>query len=43
MLNAMVEIYSIVWKDMKENQECTNGDSSTRQELVLELLKDINC
>ena len=26
MLNAMAEIYSTVWKGMKENQECTNGD-----------------
>ena len=26
LLNAIEEIYSSVWKGMKENQECTNGD-----------------
>ena len=28
LLNGMEEIYSSVWKGMKENQECTNGDYS---------------
>ena len=26
MFNAIAEIYSTVWKGMKENQECTSGD-----------------
>ena len=26
MLNVIEETYSSVWKSMKENQECTNGD-----------------
>ena len=29
MCNAMVEIYSTVWKVMKENQECTSGGDHT--------------
>ena len=28
MLNVIEETYSSVWKSMKENQECTNGDYS---------------
>ena len=28
LLNGIEEIYSSVWKGMKENQECTNGDYS---------------